>query len=86
MIIRYCKTCEIPMRPSKVRIVDAPGTAAYGCAGQCWSCYRASLRRPKAGGPNPQTLRDLEVFMRRVKRAGASKSPLIRHLPVRSAA
>lgn len=86
MIIRYCKTCGCAVRSSKAKIADAPGTRAPGGKGDCAPCYRAAGRALQIGSPDPRTVHDLEVFMRRVKRAGASKSPLIRHLPVRSEA
>ena len=86
MIIRYCNTCGCAVRSSKAKIADAPGTRAPGGKGDCAPCYRAAGRALQTGSPDPRTVHDLEMFMRRVKRAGASNSPLIRQLPRTEAA
>ena len=43
-----CVECEHPMRSSKARIQDHPGTRRHGGKGRCMSCYMAARRLAQA--------------------------------------
>lgn len=56
---------------------DYPGTVIAQGDGMCGPCY--NKQPDKDVRPVNQVREDLDAFLRTIKRAGASKSPLIKH-------
>jgi hypothetical protein len=58
--IRFCRTCDRPIRPAGVKAADAPGTMQWGARGECNRCARAT--REGQGGRAARD-RQLEIAL-----------------------